>query len=333
MAAGTMFLLYVFALEAVYSYLQQLPGLMEVPIGSDINLTCHISDLLISCDRISWFKVSKSTREMKAITVVRAHQSNPTGSQPNIHKSQLCTGIIPNATLKDSGAYYCSVYYGVLSYVGNGTIVVIMDPSTKPSLTLYISEDNTGAISNEKYPSIIPLQCLVMGVVHSQIRVVWMIDQKERTEWTESSWIDNSDSSTPYIRAHASVSAEECTKGFEFKCIVTFNGNTISKSLQIRGSISACALLLYAGSGAALLIIAVAVIVFAYSRRGLAAGEHTGIHAEVIYADLEPIRFLQHRTATIQPKLDESLQISKQVAASNFTCQKEQLTRGTPAEY
>ncbi|XP_051949390.1 uncharacterized protein LOC127620263 [Xyrauchen texanus] len=308
MAAGTMFLFYFFALGAVYSNLQQFPGLMEVPIASDINLNCHKSDMLISCDHISWFKVSTSTREMKAITVVRDHKSHSTVSHPN-NQNQMCTGIIPNATLKDSGTYYCFGFYSVLSYIGNGTIVVVMDPNANPSITVFISEDNTGATTNDNYPSIIPLQCLVMGVVHSQIRVVWMIDQKERIEWTESSWTDDSDSSTQFIRAHASVSAKEYTTGFEFKCIVEFNGKTISKSLQIRGSDSACALLLYAGSGAALLIITVAVIVFAYSRRGLAAGEHTGIHTEVVYADLDPIKFLQHRTATIQPKFDESLQM------------------------
>ncbi|XP_073714268.1 uncharacterized protein [Misgurnus anguillicaudatus] len=140
-------------------------------------------------------------------------------------------------------------------------VTAVLDPNAKPSsITTYISDIN--ALSDEtEEPLVISLQCVVMGVGTSQARVFWMIEEKERTGWTESNWANGSDSFTPFIRAHASVSAEEWTIASEIKCVVEFNGMIISKSLQIYDSTSICSLLMYVGSAVAFLIIAVTVII------------------------------------------------------------------------
>ncbi|XP_065150484.1 uncharacterized protein [Paramisgurnus dabryanus] len=228
----------------------QFPGFIEVPIGGDIFLNCNTMGAS-PCDRISWYKVSRMG-QMKNVTAVLGNKS------PNDY---LCTLTIPNATPKDSGTYYCSGSYSVLSYIGNGSIVITIDPNAKPSsTTTYVSASN--ALSEETEPSVISLQCVVMGVGTSQARVFWMIEEKERTGWTESNWANGSDSFTPFIRAHASVSAEEWTIGPEIKCVVEFNGMIFSKkSLQIYDSNSICSLLMYVGSAVAFLIIAVTVII------------------------------------------------------------------------
>ncbi|XP_055075484.2 uncharacterized protein [Misgurnus anguillicaudatus] len=241
-------LLFLFGIRTVCSYMYQFPGFIEVPIGGDIFLNCNTMGASL-CDRISWYKVSR-TGQMKNVTAVLGNKS-PTD----------CTLTIPNATPKDSGTYYCSGSYSVLSYIGNGSIVITIDPNAKPSsITTYISDIN--ALSDEtEEPLVISLQCVVMGVGTSQARVFWMIEEKERTGWTESNWANGSDSFTPFIRAHASVSAEEWTIASEIKCVVEFNGMIISKSLQIYDSTSICSLLMYVGSAVAFLIIAVTVII------------------------------------------------------------------------
>ena len=77
---------------------------------------------------------------------------------------------------------------------------------------------------------IVPLQCLVMGAVPSQVQVVWIIDHSERSGWTESSWTENSDSALEHTRAHITLSEQEWTQAAQIECLVMFDGKNISKT-------------------------------------------------------------------------------------------------------
>lgn len=93
-----------------------------------------------------------------------------------------------------------------------------------PKLSIQYSPDET-------YSSAVLLQCLVTGVVPSQVRVFWIMGQKEHTGWTESAWTNNTDSATEFTRAHISIPLEEWTQVNEIKCIVEYVGKNISKTL------------------------------------------------------------------------------------------------------
>lgn len=81
------------------------------------------------------------------------------------------------------------------------------------------------------HTSAVQLQCLVTGVVPTQVSVFWLIGQKKYTGWTESAWTNDTDSATEFTRAHISLPFEEWTQNNEIKCIVQYVDKNISKTL------------------------------------------------------------------------------------------------------
>ncbi|XP_076850099.1 uncharacterized protein LOC143499241 isoform X2 [Brachyhypopomus gauderio] len=127
-----------------------------------------------------------------------------------------------------------------------------------PSIIMYSPSDFVGPTG--------PLQCLVKGAVPSQVRVVWIIDQSNRTGLTESAWTENSDSADEYTRATITITAEEWAKATHIECVVMYDGVEISKTLNRD---SACIWLLYAGIAAVFLTVAVTVTLAVYLHKDL----------------------------------------------------------------
>ncbi|KAI4892229.1 hypothetical protein NFI96_028206 [Prochilodus magdalenae] len=159
--------------------------------------------------------------------------------------------------------YYCTGLYNQMVLIGSGSRVIVNDPAPlNPSIIMYSPMDVSGPA--------VPLQCLVMGAVPSQVQVHWMIDHTEQSGWTESSWIENSDSALEYTRARITLSEEEWREAAQIECVVAYNGTNISRTLLPRGNNEGiCSWLLYLAFGAAFLTVAVTVTVAVFLRKVL----------------------------------------------------------------
>lgn len=91
----------------------QYPAVVKAPPGETVSLTCDLVGILSACDLVSWFKVEPRTGEMKVVAVHTDQIKKP------------CRGSIKNTNTADSGIYYCSVKQSYISYMGNGSTVII----------------------------------------------------------------------------------------------------------------------------------------------------------------------------------------------------------------
>lgn len=96
------------------SNIVQYPAVVTAVRGETVSMSCNTVEVLSRCDSVYWYKVQPRTREMILSTAVH--------TDPSL---KLCRGVIYNASVADSGIYYCSVKHSVIYYTGNGTTVII----------------------------------------------------------------------------------------------------------------------------------------------------------------------------------------------------------------
>ncbi|XP_034150509.1 uncharacterized protein LOC109616170 [Esox lucius] len=223
-----------------------------VKAGGTVTLECNVKEIITYCYLVTWMKVDPRTQTVTTRTMLKDPRRNEVG---------VCSVILTNAKVSDSGMYYCSAILSEMIHIGNGSRVVILTEKETPG---NITESTTIKIlsSPESDGSSVPLMCLVSGLVPSQVRVFWLINGREESGRTESAWIDNSDSAKEFIRNQILVQAEEWDRGAECTCVVTFEGQNITKTVQIRNDFdSKCTALLYGASAAAVLVITVTVTI------------------------------------------------------------------------
>ncbi|XP_060760007.1 uncharacterized protein LOC132870382 isoform X2 [Neoarius graeffei] len=243
-----LFLFCLFSLQSVAcAMIVQYPAVVKVFRGEMVSLVCDLVELLTSCDSVIWFKVHLRTREMSLATAVH-----------NDPRASPCTGLIYNTSMADSGVYYCTAKHSVISYLGNGSTVIITERHPRPIITLYVPAESVG-------PSI-PLQCMVMGVVPSEVNVSWVVGESEMTGWTESGWTHTNDS-VEYTLAHINIPSENWAETPNVDCVVEVDGRRVSKSLQ-QGSSQLCSWLMYLCSGVALVVVIVFVVTLVSLQQG-----------------------------------------------------------------
>lgn len=123
------------------------------------------------------------------------------------------------------------------------TILTIFSPERErtqnitesPAIKLLSPSDGDGSVVlttlHYTAESFIPLLCLVLNVVPSQVHVFWLIDGREDSGLTLSTWTDNNDSATEFTMNQILVQAEEWDRGVQCTCVVEFEGNSINKTL------------------------------------------------------------------------------------------------------
>ncbi|XP_055749127.1 immunoglobulin kappa light chain-like [Salvelinus fontinalis] len=253
-----------YVLKATHtSVITQTPGVVMVNAGDTVTLKCHLSEIITYCFYVSWMKVDPRTGTHSMSTDLKVDNISKDQEQDN-----LCSVTFTNAKVSDSGMYYCSAVHSKMVYSGNGSKVIVLTErervgnSTKaPTLQIVSSPEGDS--------SFIPLLCLVLEVVPSQVRVFWLIDGREESGLTDSTWTDNSESATEFTRNQILVQAEEWNRRTEFTCVVEFEGKNLTKTLlQHNDSNAMCTMLMYGASAAALLAIIVAVTTAVCLHRG-----------------------------------------------------------------
>ncbi|KAI5608645.1 hypothetical protein C0J50_6539 [Silurus asotus] len=234
----TVFVLRCLSYGVSLSHIVQYPAVVKVSAGENVSLKCDSANVWSGCDSVSWIKVDLRSRRLMVSTAVRP-DPDP--------RTRPCTGMIYNSSTADSGIYYCSVKHSVLSYIGNGSTLIVTDPHPLPLVMLYVPDVRVGLP--------VSLQCVVMGVVPAEAKVSWLVGESELTGWTESGWT-NTENPAEYTRAHLSVPAENWREDQNVECVVEVDGRRISKSL-IRGSGQLCSWLVYLCSGVAFVIFMV----------------------------------------------------------------------------
>ncbi|XP_067267797.1 immunoglobulin kappa light chain isoform X2 [Chanodichthys erythropterus] len=209
------------ALTTTYSFLMsQSPSFTHVSVGDTVKLTCTFEQKVSYCyTAATWQKLNLRTGKLTAAR---------SGSQSDLlqHDGKTCVVSFTNVTPNDSGLYYCISHHNSMVIVGSGSRVIVTDPSfVEAKLSILYSPQEPDSSS-------VLLQCLVTGVVPSQVRVFWMIGEKVHVGWTESAWTDATDSATEFTRAHLSIPAEEWTEDDEIQCFAEYNGKNISKTLK-----------------------------------------------------------------------------------------------------
>ncbi|XP_058261130.1 uncharacterized protein LOC131362851 isoform X2 [Hemibagrus wyckioides] len=242
-------LLCLFALQSVSLLaITQYPAVVKVFCGENVSLTCDTADVLSVCDSLLWFKVDQRSAELKMTTAVYTDQSQ-----------KPCVGFIYNASVADSGVYYCSIKHSVMFYMGKGSTVIVTECHPRPIVTLYVPDTDTR-------PSV-SLQCVVMGVVPAEARVFWVIGESEMTGWTESSWTHTNHMAKEYTRSHISIPSQIWMEAQNVECVVEVDGRRVSKSIK-QGSKQLCSLLLYLCSSVALVVIIGFIVALVYVNLG-----------------------------------------------------------------
>ncbi|XP_017207906.1 uncharacterized protein [Danio rerio] len=239
------------ASQTINGFLQfQSPALAHVSVGGSVELRCTFEQKVQYCfNAVLWQKLNLRTGQF--MTVISPHENHVLGLDGN-----SCVLTLNNLTTKDSGLYVCISHFNSMAMIGNGSRVIVTrdDSRTVPELSIFYWSPEADSLS-------VQLQCLVLGVVPSQVRVFWMIGEKVLSGWTESAWTNDTDSATEFTRAHLAVPADEWTEAEEIQCCVEYKGQNFSKSLKQYERQAVHSWLLYAGCVAALLTIIVTIII------------------------------------------------------------------------
>ncbi|XP_051991661.1 uncharacterized protein LOC127650345 isoform X2 [Xyrauchen texanus] len=227
-----------------------ITGLIYVSVDDTVEIRCVFDQIVQYCySTATLYKVNLRNGELAPS---RFSESN----HPSMSNDKTCFFSLKKATLKDSGFYYCTSHQNSVVIIGNGTKMIVTEQiSIKPELSILYSPQETNK-------SLMPLQCVVIGVVPSQVRVYWIIGQKEHTGWTESAWTNSTDSATEFTRAHITLPAAEWARGDEIQCVVEYNGKNISETLKRCESEHLCPWLLYGSFVAAILTMVVTAVFF-----------------------------------------------------------------------
>ncbi|XP_058863323.1 uncharacterized protein LOC131705113 [Acipenser ruthenus] len=221
-------ILLFYTLQVADAGLFQYPPLVRAEVGSSVNLTCDIEDMIGKCFTVIWFKLrSNSIPTLETYQSVRAG-----GSFAGDEIEKTCSLNLNNAQVKDSGTYYCGFIRSSAIYMGNGSTLVIRERSDDPAyIEILTPSESDGEVQSSGAATLV---CLVFGV-SEQARVYWLIEH----ELTDSGSGDSSESTPDFIRNQITIPGEVWSSGAVCTCVVeTESGRDLSKSVSKTACVS-----------------------------------------------------------------------------------------------
>ncbi|XP_027033658.2 immunoglobulin lambda-1 light chain-like isoform X2 [Tachysurus fulvidraco] len=283
------------------SVVHQSPDFISVSVGDSFKLKCSRDLPIAYCyHSFSWYKVNPRSGKLDDISKDNKDQAEA--------DKLSCTSTIFNARVQDSGTYYCTSIHDKMLFIGTGTRVVVTDTGpVKPSVVLYTPvevEEEMELEVEEDAPSVL-LQCVVMDVVPSQVKVSWLVDEDERTGWTDSDWTGHDNAASEYTRAQIRVSVKEWNYA-TIQCVVKYKNQTVYQTMPPRSHLDLCVPMLYGGGSVAVFTFAVMLAVVLCSCKEK-HNTHTMIpekpstitHVEYSYWNTDDVNQTQFRLAPL----------------------------------
>ncbi|MGH0148930.1 UNVERIFIED_CONTAM: hypothetical protein FKN15_048122 [Acipenser sinensis] len=193
----------------------QYPPLVRVEVGSSVNLTCDIEDMIGKCFTVIWFKLRS-----KSIPTLETYQSiKPGGSFVGNEIEKTCSLNLSKSQVNDSGTYYCALISGPGMYTERSddrAYIEILTPS-----------ESDGEVKSSGAATLV---CLVFEV-SEQARVYWVIEGEVKHKLTDSGSRDSSESTPDFIRNQITIAGEVWSSGAVCTCVVESRRN-MSKSVS-----------------------------------------------------------------------------------------------------
>ncbi|CAM5175625.1 unnamed protein product [Eretmochelys imbricata] len=211
----TKYLLLSLLVIQVQLFLHQLQSFLFVNINDTAKIQCSSKKQLLAGGRTArWYR----RQEGEAPMLIKGCSDNQNVSKVAcISEGHNLTLEIYNAQRNDSGVYYCTDSYIILTF-GNGSTLIVGDSYTSSSWVLPLAPSPHGLLS----PRIADLACVVHGV-SNPVQISWSFSGDLQEQGLMHS-LKAKDGSFVFIN-HISVPMDTWTSGKNFTCEVKFNSS------------------------------------------------------------------------------------------------------------
>ncbi|CAM5175613.1 unnamed protein product [Eretmochelys imbricata] len=217
----TKYLLLSLLVVEVQLFLHQLESFLFVNINDTAKIQCSSKQQFLAGGRTAqWYR----RREGEAPMLIKRCSDNQNVNKVAcISEGHNLTLEIYNAQRNDSGVYYCTDSYIILTF-GNGSTLIVGDSYTTSSWVLTLAPSPHGLLS----PRIADLACVVHGV-SNPVQISWSFSGDLQEQGLMHS-LEAKDGSFVFIN-HISVPMDTWTSGKNFTCDVKFNssGKSVKK--------------------------------------------------------------------------------------------------------
>ncbi|XP_074978903.1 uncharacterized protein LOC142069957 [Caretta caretta] len=256
----TKYLLFSLLVVEVQLFLHQLESFLFVNINDTAKIQCSSKEQFLAGGiTAQWYR----RREGEAPMLIKRCSDNQNVNKVAcISEGHNLTLEIYNAQRNDSGVYYCTDLYIILTF-GNGSTLIVGDSYTTSSWVLTLAPSPHGLLS----PRMADLACVVHGV-SNPVQISWSFSGDLQEQGLMHS-LKAKDGSFVFIN-HISVPMDTWTSGKNFTCDVKFNssGKSVKKIARyIEASSTApareCSLYivpLAAGAGLLLLVVSLSLV-------------------------------------------------------------------------
>uniref|UniRef100_A0A8C1D3U6 Ig-like domain-containing protein n=1 Tax=Cyprinus carpio carpio TaxID=630221 RepID=A0A8C1D3U6_CYPCA len=188
--------------ETVY----QFPPSVKVRSGERVTMHCQLNEVQSFCHTVAWVRV----HPVSGMIDILQDSNIPRQTKEQV-ETTVCQASIYNATVQDSGTYYCITTDREHMYLGNVSELL---PNM---MVLKVCVDKKA-------------HCTVGEFASSRVYVHWLIGSRKENGQTLFVWEEGEENSVK-IHNYVAVSAEEWRTEGAYTCVVSFGGWMFNKTL------------------------------------------------------------------------------------------------------